>query len=207
MNARRIAPLDAVILRFPRLPEFCIYNTVYQTYSWVGSFWFIGAYHDAETKMRHRIILAMLAAASLAVTGFMQRPPRWSASIKMVHEDRVNENVDSVRAIGGSSGSASWRSGETPTLSVVDLTFSYGGTERELTWGIFVGRCRSASVPIVPVSSFPEIELTGGTVRVQAQLSLELPHTGQYHLNVYRDRSAEESTLVACGDFKYSARG
>jgi hypothetical protein len=158
--------------------------------------------------MRHRVFLAMLAAASLVVTGFTQRPPRWSASVKMVHEDRVNESVDSVRGIGTSSGSATWRQGETPTLSVVDLTFTYGGTERELAWGIFLGRCRSASMAIVPISSFPEIELTGGgAVRVQAQLSFELPKSGQYHLNVYRDRSGEESSIVACGDFKYSAKG
>jgi len=150
----------------------------------------------------------MLAAASFMVMGFAQRTPRWSASIKSVYEDRVNESMDSVRAIGGSFGSASWRQGETPTLSVVDLTFTYGGTERELAWGIFVGRCRSASVPIVPISSFPEIEFTGGgAARVQANLSMELPYTGQYHLNVYKDRSGEESSIVACGDFKYSAKG
>jgi len=159
-----------------------------------------------EAKMRHRVFLAMLSVAPLVVGGFAQRPPSWSARIKMVHEDRVNESVDSVRAIGGTFGSASWRQGETATLSVVDLTFTYGGMERELAWGIFVGRCRSASVPIVPISSFPEIEFTGGgAARVEAQLSFELPRTGQYHLNVYKDRSAEESSIVACGDFKYSA--
>jgi hypothetical protein len=166
------------------------------------------AHHDAETKMRHRLLLAMLGAALLAVTGFTQKGPKWSASIKMVHEDRLNENVDSVRGIGGTFGAASWRQGETPTISVVDLTFTYGGMERELAWGIFVGRCRSASVSIVPISSFPEIELTGGGgVRVQAQLSFELPKSGQYHVNVYKDRSADQSSLVACGDFRYSAKG
>lgn len=150
----------------------------------------------------------MLGAGSLILTGYAQRSPKWTTSIKMAHEDRINDNADSIQGIGTTSGSASWRQGDTPTLSVVDLTFNYGGRERELAWGIFVGRCRSASVPIAPVSNFPEIELIGGgAARVQAQLSVELPTSGQYHLNVYRDRSSQESAIVACGDFKYSAKG
>ena len=158
--------------------------------------------------MSNRLVLAIFGAGSLMLGAYTQRPPRWTASIKMVHEDRVNESVDSVRGIGTSFGSASWTQGETPTISVVDLTFTYGGNERELAWGVFVGRCRSATVPIAPISSFPEIEFTGGgPARVQAQLPIELPKTGQYHLNVYRDRSAEESSIIACGDLKYSAKG
>jgi hypothetical protein len=63
-------------------------------------------------------------------------------------------------------------------------------------------------VPIVPISSFPEIELTGGgAARVQAKISFELPTRGQYHLNVYKDRSVDEASVVACGDFRYSAKG
>jgi hypothetical protein len=126
----------------------------------------------------------------------------------MAHEDRINESIDSVRAIGSAYGSASWRLGDGPEVSVVDLSFTYGGTERELSWAILFGRCRSASLPILPVSSFPEIDFTGGgTIRVQAKLSLELPTTGQYHLNVYTTRTGDESAVVACGDFRYSARG
>jgi hypothetical protein len=126
----------------------------------------------------------------------------------MAHEDRINESIDSVRAFGSAYGSASWRQGDGPEVSVVDLSFTYGGTERELSWAILFGRCRSASLPILPVSSFPEIDFTGGgTIRVQAKLSLELPTTGQYHLNVYTTRTGDESAVVACGDFRYSARG
>jgi hypothetical protein len=124
----------------------------------------------------------------------------------MVQTDRINESPDSIR--GRSFGAATWTVGETPTLSVVDLTFTNGGDEKDLTWAIILGRCRSAGMPIAPVSSFPEIDASGGgAARVRATLSIELPKSGQYHIDVYKDRAGGEESLIACGDLKYSAKG
>jgi hypothetical protein len=157
--------------------------------------------------MRERTFLAILGVGALILTGFtLKDSPEWTTRLRLVQQDRISESPDSMR--GRSFGSATWKLGETPTTSVVDLTFTYGGEERNLSWAILIGRCRTASLPIAPVSSFPEIEVTGGgAARVTATLPVELPRTGQYHIDVYNDRSGEEGSIVACGDLRFSAKG
>lgn len=156
--------------------------------------------------MGYRVVVALAGAASLLVTGVVQKQPKWSSTIKMVHEDRINASPDSLR--GRSFGSATWKAGDTPDLSVVDLTFTYGGQERDLSWAILFGRCRSASLPVLPISAFPELEVTGGgAARATANLQMALPTSGQYHVDIYSDRIGGEEAVVACGDFKYSPKG
>ena len=158
--------------------------------------------------MRYPLLLATLGAATLVSSAFAQNPPLWKSTLRMVQEDRISDSPDSVRTHGSAFGSAVWTYGDDPSNSVVELTFNYGGKERDLSWAILFGRCRSASLPIAPLSSFPELNMTGGgPVHVTATLATELPHRGQYHVEIYRDREGGEQAVVACGEFKYSEKG
>ena len=127
----------------------------------------------------------------------------WTASIRAAPQTAF-VSPDSTRASG--YGSALWRKGALPTNSQIDLVFSYGGSERELTWAIMFGTCGSASLQVVPRSSLPEIELSGGgSARVNAILLVELPTSGNYHVDNYRDRRGGSENLVGCGDFKLAS--
>jgi hypothetical protein len=131
------------------------------------------------------------------------REPSWTASIRGVTQNRFNV-PDSSR--DRSYGSARWKSGNPPTLSSVNLEFTYGGRERELSWAILFGSCGTASLPVNPVSTFPELEVgSSGRVELNATLSLQLPTSGAYHIEIYRDRRGEPESVVACGNLKFAS--
>jgi hypothetical protein len=129
---------------------------------------------------------------------------RWTGNFRSVNNAR-STLTDTTRE--KSFGSAEWRPGPTSTQSTIDLSFTYGGMERELTWGILFGNCGAASLPVVPTSNFPELELSGvGSTKTNATINLEFPTSGTYHIDIYRDRSGSPESLVACGNLKYSNR-
>jgi hypothetical protein len=131
------------------------------------------------------------------------REPTWTASIRGVNASRYIV-PDSSRE--RSYGSARWSAGNPPTLSSVNLEFSYGGRERELSWAILYGACGTASLPVNPISTFPELEVgSSGRVEVNATLSVQLPTSGAYHIEIYRDRQGGTESVVACGNLKFGS--
>jgi len=143
---------------------------------------------------------AISPAASVAMSG----RARWTTSLRSLSESRIAAPLDSGR--NRSFGSAVWTPGENPASSRVDLNLAYGGAEPDLSWAILYGRCGSASLPVVAKSNFPELDVRGGgIVKASVSLALEFPTTGAYHIEIYKDRTSENDSLVACGDMKYAA--
>ena len=132
--------------------------------------------------------------------------PRWTGNIRAIVVDRINEaDTSSSQRNYGSHGSLTWTHGATPDLSNATIDFTYSGPARELTWGIFFGPCGNASLPVVSLSVFPELEMSGGGhTQVVAALATELPLTGAFHVEVFRDRTGDPETSVACGNLKFS---
>ena len=127
--------------------------------------------------------------------------PRWTGSIRAVVVDKLNES-DSTRE--RSYGSLVWTHGATPALSDAKIDFTYSGSARALTWGIFFGPCGNASLPVVTLSDFPELEMSsGGRTQTVAALSTELPLTGAFHVEVFKDRSGGPEFSIACGNLKF----
>ncbi|MEO5588287.1 MAG: hypothetical protein ABIS03_01785 [Gemmatimonadaceae bacterium] len=171
--------------------------------------------------MRHGTFRATLAATALGLAACSKsvaveeapRPTtlvslpgerRWTTSIQPVDQSRFNA-ADSTR--DRSHGSAQWSQGDRPTLSKVNLVFQYGGTERELSWAILFGSCGNASLPLIPMSAFPELDVSGaGRVQLNATLSLELATSGTFHIDIYKDRQGGAGSLVGCGNLKYLSR-
>ena len=138
-------------------------------------------------------------AASVSTTG----GGRWSGRIASVTQNR-GDVAQSTR--DNSYGSADWTRGNGPTLSTVNLTFTYSGAGRELNWALIAGSCGIANLPLIPMANFPGLNIGGGNrAQVTASLPLELPSTGTYHIDIYTSRSGGAESLVACGNLRYSA--
>lgn len=137
-------------------------------------------------------------SASLASNG-----PSWSARILSVAQNR---GVVEQSPRGKSYGTADWSDGPGERLSTINLVFTYDGSERDLSWAVLFGSCGTASLPLIPLSSFPELNLAGGgRGDVSATFPIELPTSGAYHIDVYRDRQGGAEYLIGCGNLKFKA--
>ncbi|MEO8577864.1 MAG: hypothetical protein ABI556_14240 [Gemmatimonadales bacterium] len=156
--------------------------------------------------MRYALILSALAAASFASTALSaQKAPKWTASVQSSKDDRINIAPDSVRE--KSFGSFQWTQGADSTQSNVNLTFSYSGPERDLSWAVLFGPCGNASLPVVPVSTFPELNLSGsGRGQIGGTIAVALPVSGTFHVDIYKDRTGSLESLVACGNMRYARK-
>lgn len=162
------------------------------------------------------VVITLVAAASLAACSsnaapnqsiataqvFVEEPQsRWSGNIRASVTDRLVG--DSTRERMG--GSLVWTPGASPNLSRATLEFSYSGAARELTWGIFYGPCGNASLPVVTLSDFPELEMSsGGRTQVVSSISTEMPTTGAFHVEIFKDRSGSPEYSIACGNLKFT---
>ena len=128
--------------------------------------------------------------------------PRWTANIQSVTQNRgaVEQTTRDK-----SYGSATWGPGESGSLSKVEVVYTYTGSEKFLSWAILPGSCGTGSLPVLPMANFPEINVGGGgRGQVTAQIPLDLPMSGSYHIDIYRDRRASMDNLVACGNMKFA---
>ena len=133
----------------------------------------------------------------------MAAGPRWTARLASVMQSRGDIRQSTQDK---SYGSAEWRDGDAVSLSKVDLVFTYSGNERDLSWAILPGACGSASLPLLPLSNFPELNLvSGGRAQITVTLPIDLPVAGTYHIDIYRDRLGGTESVVGCGNLKYLA--
>lgn len=170
--------------------------------------------------MKHRMLLATIGVAAMsnlacahsvpvsgapsASAGVSNGPPagfepKWSAVIRAVAQNRFNA-PDSTRTTN--YGSFQWTPGDIPSRSNVNLVYNYSGSERDLSWAILFGNCGSATLPLLPMSNFPELEVTAGQANFNSVLTLELPVSGEYHVEVYKDRRGGEESVLGCGNLK-----
>lgn len=174
------------------------------------------------SKMRQRLFVAAFGAGAMGlIAGCAKSTPvegaptpsasasaegsagaRWTANIQSVTQSR-GEVVQTTR--DRSYGSATWRPGAAPSLTNIELTFTYTGQERTLSWAILPGSCGTPALPVIPISNFPELNIGGGgRAQVTASLPLELPAGGSYHIDIYRDRRGGTDALIACGNLRYA---
>ena len=141
-------------------------------------------------------------APSVSTAGGASASSRWSANIQS-----VTQNTGAVQQTtrDRSYGTATWTHGAAASLSNVNLVFTYTGSERTLAWAILPGSCATPALPVIPMSSFPELNVGGGgRAQVTTSLPLELPSTGTYHIDIYRDRRGGADALIACGNLRYA---
>ena len=168
--------------------------------------------------MKQKLLLAALSTGALGIlAGCAAKTPagdaamadravmvgesaRWSANIRSVTQSRADV-AQTTR--DRSYGSTTWTHGDGPTLTNINIVFTYAGQERYLSWAILAGSCGAPSLPLLPLSNFPELQIGGGgRAQVTTSLPIEFPTTGSYHVDVYRSRQAGMDALIACGNMK-----
>lgn len=93
---------------------------------------------------------------------------------------------------------------ESNDRSNVNLMIDTGLQQSEiLGWSANPGRCGSGSVPIMPITQFPGIEVTStgrGEINVQ-DMQLIIPASGPVHVNVYRGGDTLDR-VIACANLR-----
>lgn len=75
---------------------------------------------------------------------------------------------------------------------------------RNVSWGLVVGNCGTAVAPVLPVTTFPPVELSSnGRGEVTATIPFEFPTGGVYHVDFYAGRSAGLPSVIACASLKH----
>jgi hypothetical protein len=127
----------------------------------------------------------------------------WSGNITA-----VTESNSDVRQSGRGTGygNAQLTPGDSRSSTRINVMYSSGGTtDRYLNWAILPGRCGAGSLPILPISNFPELTVGGdGRAQVNVVLPFEFPSRGDYHINIYHERQQTLDQVVACGNLKAS---
>jgi len=72
-----------------------------------------------------------------------------------------------------------------------------------LNWALLPGRCGSGAMPLVGIERFPVIEVgTNGRGQLNGEMSLGLPATGTYHVNVYWGTGQQLSDVMTCANLR-----
>lgn len=71
-----------------------------------------------------------------------------------------------------------------------------------LRWAVLPGRCGSATIPLLGHEQFPPLEMGSmGRGQIEIELPLELPQSGNYHVNVYSG-GRELEHVVTCANLR-----
>jgi hypothetical protein len=76
----------------------------------------------------------------------------------------------------------------------------------QLHWALAPGQCRSGSIPLMPVSTFPEIHMSQGRGDLDRTITIPLPTSGSYHVNIYTGEGSDESDVLTCAELKLERR-
>lgn len=127
----------------------------------------------------------------------------WSGNITAVTESNSDVRQSSR---GNGYGNAQLTPGDSRVSTRVNVTYSSGGTnDRNLNWAILPGRCGAGSLPVLPISNFPELGVGGdGRAQVNVVLPFDFPTRGDYHINIYHERQQTLDQVVACGNLRPS---
>lgn len=72
-----------------------------------------------------------------------------------------------------------------------------------LNWAILPGRCGSGSLPIVGIERFPVIDVgNNGRGQLENEMSLSLPTSGAYHVNIYWAGGQQLSDVMTCANLR-----
>ena len=127
----------------------------------------------------------------------------WSGNITAVVESNSDVRQSSR---GNGYGNAQLTRGDSPNSTRINVNYSSGGSsDRYLNWAVLPGRCGAGSLPLLPISNFPELTVGGdGRAQVSVVLPFEFPTRGDYHINIYHERQQTLDQVVACGNLRAS---
>ena len=125
----------------------------------------------------------------------------WSGNISAVQESNSDLRQSSR---GNGYGNAQLTPGDSPSSTRISVNYTSAGTsDRYLNWAVLPGRCGAGSLPLLPISNFPELTVGGdGRAQVTVVLPFEFPMRGDFHINIYHERQQTLDQVVACGNLR-----
>jgi hypothetical protein len=125
----------------------------------------------------------------------------WSGNITAVVENNSDLRQSSR---GNGYGNALLTRGDAAHSTRANIQYSSSGTsDRYLNWAILPGRCGSGTLPVIPITNFPELTVGGdGRAQITVEVPYEFPTRGDYHINIYHERQQTLDQVVACSNLR-----
>ncbi len=78
----------------------------------------------------------------------------------------------------------------------------------QLLWTVSSGSCGSNSIPLMSATQFPQLTVINGQGSLDQQVSLAMPTSGTYHVNIFQNGSngQDESGVLTCADLRLEQR-
>lgn len=93
-----------------------------------------------------------------------------------------------------------------PSRTKIDMQIGYTQRNASVNWALLTERC-GAGAPVLPITSFSPIDVgPSGRTTVSETLPLEIPTSGNYHVNIYAGRQASQADVVGCAELKVSTK-
>lgn len=163
--------------------------------------------------MRHRPLFLVSAAAVIAM-GCASSSSRaddaaapaasgWSGNFQPTQE---RTGVLAPTRLQQAGGTVRLRqSARDPQRTSVALTVSTQLQEpTSLRWAVLPGRCGTGSLPLLGFEQFPPLDVTSsGRGQMEVDISIPLPQSGTYHINVYYG-GTELNNVLTCANLRRS---
>jgi hypothetical protein len=128
----------------------------------------------------------------------------WAGSFQAIQQQ--NGNTVAPRGRNNASGSVVLVAGTKNALRAKIRLSAATETSQYLHWALASGRCGSPAIPLLTVSQFPDISISNGRGQLDADVPIELPSTGTYHVNVFWGNGQDEADVMTCANLRQQAR-
>ena len=99
---------------------------------------------------------------------------------------------------------------EGPAITRVKMQVTIDNTDPvRLPWALVSGDCGSNAIPLMAVSQFPELTSSNGRATLDDIVSMPLPVTGSYHVNIFNAGTSgqDEQDVMICAPLTLRRRG
>lgn len=145
---------------------------------------------------------AGVPTASVSTSGAPTGPVTWTGSLQPMQQTSSGLGPTGQNKAFGTVKLTSKGTSRTAISITVSTPLSNAAS---LNWAVLPGRCGSGSLPLVGVERFPVIEVgSNGRGQLENEMSLELPQTGSYHVNIYWASGTQLSDVMTCANLRKS---
>ena len=139
---------------------------------------------------RATIAAAVLVASASSVAVALPRANHWEGKIVGTSSPKLK-------------GSASMRAGKMANTIIVKVKLAGDGANMTRPWHVHTGSCATAGGVYGAATAYaPLVGSKKGASTGMATLSMSVPETGSYYVNIHESATAM-GTIVACGDLKF----
>jgi hypothetical protein len=143
-------------------------------------------------------------SSSGALTNLGPAMLQWSGSFRP--SQQAAGDALAPRGRNSTTGTVVLRASTPTTLNAtIDLN-DVPASMNDAHWALIAGSCGSNAIPVMTVNEFPVMTVSSSRAHVKADISIALPTTGSYHVNVYRSNGADESDVLTCANLKLEPR-